>query len=126
MMFFGPPAPGGLALAGCERMAVVPDEPMRTANPNELPDGLCPACVAAMRGQELPDDTRPVTDCRTCDGRTEHDGVCALCRQELHDQWVTAGRPDGVTLDHAVTGLLAADAREDAASEHLDEKVAER
>lgn len=86
---FGDPIPGGLALAGCERMAVVPVEPLQDANAGDgtLPDGLCPACLAAMRGQELPDDAQQVTNCRDCDSRTDHDGLCAVCRQEAHEDW---------------------------------------
>lgn len=89
VIFFGPPKPGQLVTAGCERMAVVPDEPLRTAD-GELPDGLCPACVAAMRGEELPADARPVSACRDCGGSTDHDGMCALCRQGAHEAWKDA------------------------------------
>lgn len=87
--FFGDPHPGGLVPTACERLAVVPEEPLRDANAGDgtLPDGLCPACLAAMRGEELPEDIRPVTDCRECESRTEHDGLCALCRQEKHEAW---------------------------------------
>jgi hypothetical protein len=96
--FFGNPKPGGLALAGCERMAVVPEEPLQDALAGDgvLPDGLCPACVASMRGEELPADARPVSQCRDCEGSTDHDGLCALCRQDAHDAWW----PTRPTTDH--------------------------
>lgn len=85
--FFGAPTPGGLATTGCERLAVVPEEPLKDAADGILPDGLCPACLAAMRGEELPEDVRPVTDCRSCDSSTYHDGLCAMCRMEAHEAW---------------------------------------
>lgn len=86
-IFCDAPAPGSLALAGCERLAVVPAEQLRSAADGELPDGLCPACLAAMRGEELPTDARPVSQCRSCECFTDHDGLCALCRQEAHAKW---------------------------------------
>lgn len=103
----GVPDPGVLAVTACERLAVVPDEQMRDAETGVLPDGLCPACLAAMHGKTSAADNRPIADCRTCDGRTQHDGVCALCRQEMHADWVAAGRPDGVTVDQTVERTLA-------------------
>ncbi len=86
-IFFPSPQPGVLAVAGCERMAVVPSEPMRDAAAGDLPEGLCPGCLAAMRGEELPADVRPVADCRECGSLTDHDGLCAVCRQEAHEEW---------------------------------------
>lgn len=86
--FFGMPDPGTLTPTGCERLAVVPEETLRAADEgDELPDGLCPACLAAMRGEELPEDARPVAQCRECEAWTDHDGLCAVCRQEKHEQW---------------------------------------
>ncbi|MEU9014286.1 hypothetical protein AB0D12_31855 [Streptomyces sp. NPDC048479] len=87
--FFGDPKPGVLTPTGCERLAVVPEEPMRDANSGDgiLPHGLCPACLAEMRGEELPEGVQPVADCRACGSSTDHDGMCALCRQEAHDDW---------------------------------------
>ncbi|ELP71020.1 hypothetical protein STRTUCAR8_05556, partial [Streptomyces turgidiscabies Car8] len=86
---FGEPAPGTLAVAGCERMAVVPDEPLRFADDPDaaLPAGLCPTCIAAMNGAE----TSPGTpgDCARCESTTRHNGLCALCRQEKHADWWT-------------------------------------
>lgn len=90
IIFFGDPEPGALLTAGCERMAVVPSEPLRNAADGGLPDGLCPACLAAMRGEELPEDIRPVAQCRECESPTHHDGLCALCRQTNHDEWTNA------------------------------------
>lgn len=87
---FGPPLPGHLAFAGCDRLAVVPPEMTETGpTARTLPDGLCPACLAAMRGQEPPEDIRPVANCRACDATTDHDGLCAMCRMDAHDQWWT-------------------------------------
>lgn len=92
---FGPPRPGALTVAGCERLAVVPNEPLRAdAGHPELPDGLCPMCVAAMRGEDLPEDARPESQCRECTGWTHHDALCALCRMQAHEEWVAAGRPE--------------------------------
>ncbi|MGW7316328.1 hypothetical protein [Streptomyces sp. NPDC054865] len=38
-------------------------------------------------------DVRPISMC-PCGLTTEHDGVCALCRQDDHDDW-WANRPSG-------------------------------
>ncbi|MFF9894933.1 hypothetical protein [Streptomyces longispororuber] len=85
-VFFPSPPPGALALAGCMALAVVPEGPLVEADPDgELPEGLCPACVTAMRGGEPP--ARPVSTCRACQSPTRHDGLCALCRQEAHAKW---------------------------------------
>jgi hypothetical protein len=84
---FGHPKPGGLATAGCERLAVVPEEPLRDTADGELPDGLCPACLAAMRGEELPFDARRIGPCGECGCSTDHDGLCSMCRQDKHDEW---------------------------------------
>lgn len=84
--FFPAPQPGVLALAECDRLAVVPTEPLRDALADgELPDGLCPACLAAMRGEKLPADVRPVSDCRECSSRTDRDGLCVMCRMDGHE-----------------------------------------
>lgn len=123
MLPFGPPSPGVLALAGCDRLAVVPDT-LQTADPNgELPDGLCPACLAVARGQEPPADVQPVSQCQTCESSTQHNGLCAMCRQEFHDVWVAGGSPD-ITLEQAVIHVLFSDYFADAAREHLDDKDA--
>lgn len=95
-VFFPDPKPGVLALAGCDRLAVVPSEPLRDTADGELPDGLCPACLAAMRGEELPADVRPVADCRECGNRTDHDGLCVMCRMDGHETWAAdAAAPGG-------------------------------
>ncbi|MGW3847152.1 hypothetical protein [Streptomyces fagopyri] len=99
---FGEPAPGALVVAGCDRMVVVPDEPLRAADePDaELPAGVCPACIAALRG----DRPAPATavECQRCESTTRHTGLCALCRQEKHADWWQASntyaRPFRLTL----------------------------
>ncbi|MGQ4350491.1 hypothetical protein [Streptomyces sp. SAS_275] len=84
--FLGNPTPGGLIPTACERLAVVPEEPLRDAYQDAtLPAGLCPDCVTVMQGGDVP--ARPVTNCRECESLTAHDGLCALCRQEKHDAW---------------------------------------
>lgn len=84
--FFGNPTPGGLIPTACERLAVVPEEPLRNAYDDAtLPDGLCPDCVTVMQGGDAP--AQPVANCRECESLTAHDGLCALCRQEKHDAW---------------------------------------
>ncbi|NEB70267.1 hypothetical protein G3I39_24900 [Streptomyces fulvissimus] len=84
---FGAPRPGTLAPTGCNRLAVVPAEPLQTADDGTFPHGICDTCItawyAALRGQELPDD-RPTTNCRECQSQTRHDGLCAMCRQDAH------------------------------------------
>lgn len=90
--FFGPPIPAGLIPTACERLAVVPDEPLNVAGiaGPSWPEGMCGECISAydaqIAGREYVDD-RPVTDCRECESQTRHDGLCALCRQEKHDAW---------------------------------------
>ncbi|NUS82707.1 MAG: hypothetical protein HOY75_08135 [Streptomyces sp.] len=87
--FLGNPHPGGLVPAACGRLAVVPEETLRDATGGDgtLLEGLCPVCLAAMNGEELPEDTRPVGQCRECESATDHDGLCALCRQDKHEEW---------------------------------------
>lgn len=95
----GTPRPGVLHPTGCDRLAVVPADLVEVTDPRQLPDGLCPVCVAAMRGGAPLGDTRPLAACRECGGSTRHEGLCALCRQELHDAWWPerhrATAPDG-------------------------------
>lgn len=109
---FGEPAPGALAETGCERMAVVPDEPLQFADdPDAVPPaGLCPACITAMHGGQLAPAT--VSECQRCESTTRHVGLCALCRQEKHTDWWQASNtyarpfrlvlPGKRTLDGAV------------------------
>lgn len=84
---FGEPAPGALAETGCERMAVVPDEPLQFADEPDAqpPTGLCPACITAMHGGHLAPAT--VSECQRCESTTRHIGLCAVCRQEQHADW---------------------------------------
>ncbi|WKD36542.1 hypothetical protein [Streptomyces xanthophaeus] len=82
---FGQPRPGALVLVGCDHLAVVPTEPLTEAD-GTLPDGLCPACVAAMNG-EAESQEQPAGECRDCGLTTRHDGLCVLCRMEAHDEW---------------------------------------
>jgi hypothetical protein len=85
-IFFGLPDPGVLAPTACEAMAVVPEEQLTTTGPDaELPEGLCQICVNVMQGGEAP--ARPVSNCRECECFTDHDGLCAVCRQEKHEEW---------------------------------------
>lgn len=92
--FFGNlPTPGGLALTGCERMAVVPEETLTDVTDlldagriSDLPPGLCPVCVSVATGEgSAGGDGADV--CRECGARTSHGDWCALCRQDLHDEW---------------------------------------
>lgn len=82
----GAPDPGLLLSTSCGRLAVVPDEPLRLATGTSLPAGLCTACLAALRGEELPIDIRPISDC-SCGRTTERDGRCTTCRQHDHAAW---------------------------------------
>jgi hypothetical protein len=126
MMFFGPPAPGVLAFAGCDQLAVVPDEPLREADPSgALPEGICPACMQVAQGGSEPDDNQTPQDCRLCES-SGPDGLCAMCRIEMHEHWVASGRPDGITLDQAVDQVILNDHIADGVREHFDEKEAGR
>lgn len=87
------PDPGVLAVAACERMAVVPDEPLTdvttfimAGNTQALPPGVCPACIEVAAGKTRPERQSPAT-CRECGGGSSHGELCALCRQDLHDEW---------------------------------------
>uniref|UniRef100_A0AAU2A1R1 Uncharacterized protein n=1 Tax=Streptomyces sp. NBC_00093 TaxID=2975649 RepID=A0AAU2A1R1_9ACTN len=85
---YGPPTPGTLLPAGCHELAAVSDDPTEIDPATEqLPSGLCALCVASMRGLAVPDDTRPLTNCRTCGGETRYNSLCALCRAEAHQLW---------------------------------------
>ncbi|MFD5899118.1 hypothetical protein [Streptomyces sp. NPDC060366] len=85
---FGPPLPGHLAPTGCNRLAVVPPETSITTAVNvPRAAGFCPGCIADLFGQEPPEDIRPVANCRDCDATTDHDGLCAMCRMDAHDEW---------------------------------------
>ena len=92
-----PPA-GGLVPAACGRMTVVPVEPLQNAERPGLPEGFCPACIDVMNGgRELPHN---LGTCRDCGKASSHGDLCALCRQDLHDEWwptrdaVTGGDTD--------------------------------
>jgi hypothetical protein len=84
-IFFPAPTPGVLAPAACNLMAVVPDELIETQPGAPLPDGLCADCVTVMQGGKPP--THPSSDCGECGSATWHGELCALCRQEKHDEW---------------------------------------
>jgi len=84
-IFFPTPNPGVLAPAACELMAVVPADLIETEPGAALPDGLCPDCVAVMQGGAPP--KHPSSRCGECDAATWHGALCALCRQEKHDEW---------------------------------------
>lgn len=91
LLFFPHPAPGVLAPAACGGMAVVPADRLNLTPESDLPDGLCPACVAEMRGEHTPLSIPPA-ECRECESDTRHADLCALCRQEKHDVWWTTRR----------------------------------
>ncbi|MFI6274287.1 hypothetical protein [Streptomyces sp. NPDC050988] len=96
---FGPPTPGTLHPAGCHGLAVVPDEPVEVAPDAEsLPDGLCAACTAALRGLAVP-DTRPLSACEKCVQGTRNNGLCAVCRTDAHQLWT---RVRTATAPHTV------------------------
>ena len=87
------PESGVLALTGCDRMAVVPEEPLRDATAAvvggdlaSLPEGLCPSCVAMASSGEEPVPARS-QECRECGSLGSQGEWCALCRQDLHDAW---------------------------------------
>lgn len=90
------PEPGSLAITGCGRMAVTPDEALTDVTAlisagrvGALPPGLCPHCVGVAAGEELPDDypRLPPAVCRECRGQSSQGVLCALCRQDFHDKW---------------------------------------
>lgn len=86
------PEPGRLTATGCNRLAVVPADVVEIAPTDALPDNLCPVCVQTMHADSLPSDRRPVAACHRCLAPTRHDGLCALCRQSMHEHW-QAERP---------------------------------
>ncbi|MEU9380017.1 hypothetical protein AB0D38_02955 [Streptomyces sp. NPDC048279] len=84
---FGPPAAGALLPAGCLGLAVVPDEVIEIdPAATDLPAGLCPGCVAALRGIAVV-APRTFKPCRNCKGHTRHNELCAVCRAEAHELW---------------------------------------
>lgn len=84
-----PPQLNTLQPTGCARLAVVPPELAEVFEASDLPEGVCPMCVAAMRTGAPLEDSRPTTACRECGVATRHDGLCALCRQGKHERWRT-------------------------------------
>ncbi|MFJ5804834.1 hypothetical protein [Streptomyces sp. NPDC093093] len=87
LVFGALPTPGTLVAAGCDRLTVVPTEPLTNTAPGDpLPDGLCPDCITAMNGGTLP-DPGPARICTDCGLSTRHNGMCALCRMDAHDAW---------------------------------------
>jgi hypothetical protein len=85
--FFGAyPLPGKLAIAACEGMTVAPGEQPRELDLGNPQPGLCRVCVDAVTGVKDPARQGPHV-CQEC-GETGSQGRwCALCRQELHDEW---------------------------------------
>jgi hypothetical protein len=101
--FFGAlPNPGVLTVTGCRRMAVVPESTPRDVldeiAAGRLPEGMCPVCVKTAREGELHSDLSPLPPqaCRECESDSSQGEWCALCRQELHDEWwATRGTEHG-------------------------------
>ncbi len=91
---FGAPRPGALVLVGCDRLAVVPTEPLTEANSTDgtLPDGLCPDCIAEMQGTSQTPE-QPSSECGECGSVTRHGGLCVLCRMDAHDEWWAQQQP---------------------------------
>ncbi|MET8006287.1 hypothetical protein [Nonomuraea glycinis] len=85
--FFGAyPLPGKLALAACERMTVAPGEQPRELDHGNPQPGLCRACVDEVTGVQAPARQEPQV-CQECGEIGSQGRWCALCRQELHDEW---------------------------------------
>jgi hypothetical protein len=85
--FFGMvPESGVLSLTACDLMTVVPEEPLRETNFDDLPEGLCPSCVAMAKDGQAPVLARP-QECKECGSLGSQGEWCALCRQKLHAAW---------------------------------------
>jgi hypothetical protein len=87
------PPEGVLTIAACGLMTVVPGGDLGDATDalidhrfDDLPEGLCPRCIGVATGREGEISGAPTT-CEECGTTTRHARWCALCRQELHDQW---------------------------------------
>lgn len=87
------PKPGKLALTACDRMAVVPTEPLddatdalRQGRHDQLPAGLCADCIGAASG-ELTPTPLPATTCEDCGNRSTQGQYCTHCRLDLHEDW---------------------------------------
>lgn len=92
------PEPGVLCLTACDLMAVAPEEPLKDATDgliggDNLPDGLCPSCVAMAQSGQSPVPPRP-QECRECGDLGSQGEWCALCRQDLHDEWWPTRGPE--------------------------------
>ncbi|MEH0657575.1 hypothetical protein QA860_07465 [Streptomyces stelliscabiei] len=84
----GPPTPGALTHTACDRLAVVPEETTEIdPTAEQLPEGLCPTCVARMRGLYVT-VTKVETDCLNCGRPDIQNGLCAVCRAEAHQLWI--------------------------------------
>lgn len=85
--FFGAdPLPGVLGLAACERMTVVPTDPLNELDFDNPPPGLCQACLGAVFNEKDPARPDPQA-CQECGEQGSQGRWCALCRQDLHDTW---------------------------------------
>ena len=83
------PLPGTLHHTSCGFLAVVPTDVLEIDAHREVPVNTCPGCFEAMRAgvpRALRCEPMPCTD---CGATTLHTGLCALCRQERHDEWWT-------------------------------------
>lgn len=80
--------PGVLAVAACGYMVVAPEQQREALNFRDLPDGICPQCIDEATGKL--EETGPhgrLHNCTRCSLSTRHEDICALCRQQLHDEW---------------------------------------
>lgn len=86
-LYLTTPMPGVLAPTACGALAVVPDHVTDTRALETLPDGLCPVCLLVLNGddtnQAAPPEAEPCIEC----GNETRNGLCAVCRMELHDEW---------------------------------------
>lgn len=86
------PEPGALATTSCGQLAVVPAGVVLVEPGAEFPAIACPQCLEAMAADRIDEPPREPEPCNECDRPTPYAGLCALCRQDRHDEWWIATR----------------------------------
>lgn len=87
------PGAGTLYPTGCDRLAVVPERITETKPSADLPDGLCPLCVAVMRTGHPLEDSRGACRAASARPRPGTTGCAPGRRPAVRDLW----RPEAST-----------------------------
>jgi hypothetical protein len=83
----GERVPWVLGTTACRNLAVVLDEPVLPFDKASSPPGICPTCLAAVRGQMVISAGEELTRCDLCRAKTRQGQWCSPCRESLHRAW---------------------------------------